>query len=206
MAGCHWIDYLYGITKSPRESLEKAIELAQKAVVLDDGLPDGHGMLSSLYCCKREYDKALAEGERAVALNPSGSRANDSYAFTLIMAGRPEEAIPFCQKAIRLNPFGPSYYFTNYGNALRHTGRFDESISAFKKGFERNPNDIFGHLGLAATYSLMGRDKEAHSEAEEVLRINPKFSLDYIQKILPARNPKLAEEYYFKPLRKAGLK
>ena len=136
------MDYLIGATKSPRESLEKAIELAQKAVVQDDGLPDGHGMLSNLYCYKREYDKALAEGERAVALNPSGAAANNYYAVTLTCAGRSEEAIPFCQKAIRLNPTGPAYYFLNYGHALRYTGRFDEAVSAYKKTLSGHPLKI----------------------------------------------------------------
>ena len=184
------MDYLSGTTKSPRESLEKAIELAQKAVVLDDGLPDGHGMLSNLYCYKREYDKALAEGERAVALNPSGAAANNYYALTLIYAGRPEEAIPFCQKAIRLNPTGPAsaYYVLNYGHALRYSGRFDEAASAYKKALQRSsPQNIMAHLYLSATYSLMGREKEARAEAEEVLRINPKFTLEYFIKINPSR-------------------
>ena len=207
MAVCHWMDYLFGTTKSPRESLEKAIELAQKAVVLDDGMPDGHGLLSNLYCYKREYDKALAEGERAVALNPSGSQANNYYALTLILAGRSEEAIPFCQKAIRLNPIGSSYYFLNYGHALRYTGRFDEAILAYKKAIQRSsPQNIGAHLCLSATYSLMGREKEARAEAEEVLRINPKFSLEYFIKISPYKDHSSLEKYYIQPLRKAGLK
>jgi adenylate cyclase len=200
------MDFLYGTTKSPRESFEKAFELAQKAVVLDDGLPDGHGFLSNLYCYKREYDKALAEGERAVALNPSGAAANNFYATSLIFAGRPEEAIPVCQKAIRLNPVGPSYYYFIYGHALRYTGRFDEALLAYKKMLQRSPHNIGAHLCLSATYSLMGREREARTEAEEVLRINPKFSLEYSIKISPFKDHALLEKYYIQPLRKAGLK
>ena len=32
---------------------------------------------------------------------------------------------------------------------------------------------------------MMGREEEARAEAAEVLRINPKFSVDYFAKILP---------------------
>ena len=47
-----------------------------------------------------------------------------------------------------------------------------------RQQFSVAPNDIISHIGLAGTYSMMGREKEARAEAAEVLRINPKFSLD----------------------------
>ena len=73
-------DYMLGNTKSPRETIEKGIELAQKALAMDDSIADAHGLLCALYLTKREYDKAIAEGERAVALNPGGTSVLVSYA------------------------------------------------------------------------------------------------------------------------------
>ena len=101
-------DYWLGNTKSPQETIEKGIELAQKALAIDDSLAGAHGLLCSLYLWKREYDKAIAEGERAVALDPGGAFALVNYADSLRFAGRSEEALPFYQKAIRLNPFNPA--------------------------------------------------------------------------------------------------
>jgi adenylate cyclase len=101
-------DYFLGNTKSPQETLEKGIELAQRAVAMDDSLAGPHGLLSSLFTAKREYDKAIIEGERALALNPGGTSELTSYAAILCYAGRPEEAIQLFQKAIRLNPFNPA--------------------------------------------------------------------------------------------------
>ena len=75
----------------------------------------------------------------------------------------------------------PVFIYTS-ATALRITGRFEEAVSAYKKSLQRAPNNIFAHLGLAATYSMMGREKEARAEAAEVLRINPKFSLDNLCK------------------------
>jgi Tfp pilus assembly protein PilF len=51
----------------------------------------------------------------------------------------------------------------------------------------------------------MGREKEARSEAEEVLRINPKFSLDYLAKARVYKD-QLENDKYINSLRKAGLK
>jgi adenylate cyclase len=99
-------DYYLGNTKSPRETIEKGTELAQKALAMDDSIAEAHALLCGLYITKREYDKAIAEGERAVARNPGGTVVLVNYADSLTLAGRPEEAIPLYQKAIRLNPFG----------------------------------------------------------------------------------------------------
>ncbi len=76
-----------------------------------------------IYTMQRDHDKAIAEGERALALNPGSAATLLNYASSLHIAGRPEEAIPLFQKAIRLTPFGPSSLYREYGHALRSVGR-----------------------------------------------------------------------------------
>jgi adenylate cyclase len=200
-----WGDLILGSSKSPRESFEKAMDLVQKTLAVDDSIYLAHSLLSSLYIQKREYDKAIAEGERAVALVPSGALAQEFYATSLLMAGRPKEAVPIYQKAIRSNPYGPTSTYFMLGNAYRITGRFEESVSAFKKSLLRSPDNVLAHLGLAVTYNMMGQEQEARAEAAEVLKINPNFSLDSYAKTLrykdQSENDKIVDS-----LRKAGLK
>jgi adenylate cyclase len=124
------------------------------------------------------------------------------YAGLLTCVGRPEEAIPLQQKAIRLSPHGPSNYYRDFGNTLRVAGRFEEAVSAHKKAIQLAPDDIYAHSRLAATYVMMGQDNEARAEAAEVLRINPKFSLDYLAKIRVCKDT----NNLIDALRKAGLK
>jgi adenylate cyclase len=205
LAITHMMDYWLGSGKSPQESIEKAIEMARKAIALDDAHAHPHGLLSFLYSIKREYKKALAEGERAVALDPNGADVYAWYAISLTFAERPEDAIPLFQKAIRLNPFGPAWYFFNLGSALLIMERSEEAVSAYKKALQRSPDNLLAHVLLATTYSMMGREKEARAEAAEVLRINPKFSLDYFAKALPFKDQKVINSL-INAMRKAGLK
>ena len=79
-------------------------------------------------------------------------------------------------------PHADAVTFINLGQALRNAGRFGEAVPAYKKGIQRAPENIIGHIGLGATYSLMGREKEARAEAQEVLRINPMFTVDHLCK------------------------
>jgi adenylate cyclase len=205
LALSHIIDAWYGSSRSPAETLTKAMELAQKAVGLDDSLAAAHGILSFVFTMKREHQKAIAEGERAVVLNPNGADAYVYLAMALTFGGRPEEAIPLFEKAIRLNPIPPIGYFLQLAIAYRETHQFEDSIAAYKKVLHRSPNNLFAHIGLAGTYSLLGHEKEARAAAKEVLRINPKFSLEYFAETLPYKN-KVDKEFLIDALRKAGLK
>jgi len=205
MGFVHQLEYWLGIGQSPRESIEKGIEMVQKAIAMDDSLPLPHIFLSTSYSFNREYERAIAAGERALTLDPSGSTANAAYARALLFACRPDEAIPPFQKAIRLNPNADPATLLDFGHALRMTGRFEEAVSAFKKALQRAPDHLTAHVGLGATYSLMGREKEARAEAKEILRINPKFSLDYSKMASPFKDPSEIDKFV-DALRKAGLK
>ena len=125
--------------------------------------------------------------------------------MSLYYGGRSEEAIQELQKAIRLNPVGESSNFFHLGHAYRATGRFEEAVSEYKKALQRALDNIFAHLGLAATYSMMGREQEARAEAAEVLRLNPKFSVDSYAKRLTFKDQSVTDKF-IDALRKAGLK
>jgi TolB-like protein len=198
--------YSLGDTTFPQETIEKSMELAQKALAMDDSIPGAHALLCQLYVVKGEYDKAIAEGERAVALSPGGADTLSEYAWSLSAAGRSEEAIPLFQKVIRINPYGKFTLYRGLGVALANTGRLEEAVSAYKKAIQGSPNDIMSHLNLLTTYSRMGRDEEARAEAAEVLRINPKFSLDSYAKRLPPSMDQSRRDRLINNLRKAGLK
>ncbi|MGA2959505.1 MAG: hypothetical protein ABSF48_27790, partial [Thermodesulfobacteriota bacterium] len=66
--------------------------------------------------------------------------------------------------------------------------------------------NIMAHLQLATNYSLMGREKEARAEAAEVLRINPKLSVDYYLKEGIPNKDQSKTDRIIAALRKAGLK
>ncbi len=92
----------------------------------------------------------------------------------------------------------------NLGHAYSAARQYEEAIEAFKKSIKREPNNIFAHAGLTATYSYMGREKEAHEAALEVLKIDPEFSLKNYAKTVPMKNQEIKR--VIEALRKAGLK
>ncbi len=197
--------YWLGDTTAPRVTFEKSLDLAQRALTMDNSMHSAHCLLSNLYAMQGDQARAIGEGERAVALNPGDAYAVSDFAWSLNLAGRSEDAIPVFQKAIRLTHVGPFSLYRGYGLALRRTGRFAEAVSAYQKAIQIVPESGTAHLGLAATYGLMGREWEARDEAAQVLRINPKFSLDYFAK-LPGFQNQSERDKVVGVLRQAGLK
>jgi len=174
----------------PRETIEKGIELAQKALAIDDSIPSAHALLSYFYMFKREYNKAIAEGN-GLWLSTGWDECPYDLCpqSTLCRQGRGSHSVS--PKSNPTQPFRSKHLLLYFRLCPHGDGRFQESISAFKKAIQRAPDNILPHIGLAATYSMMGREKEAGAEAAEVLRINPKFSVDnYAKQFLLKINQK----------------
>jgi adenylate cyclase len=84
-------------------------------------------------------------------------------------------------------------------------GRYEEAIPILKQHLASYPNVYQGHLQLIVNYTELGREDEARAEAAEVLRINPKFSLDAQKQLNPQKDQTVANRFYA-DARKAGLK
>jgi adenylate cyclase len=205
LAMTYLMDVYYGSSESPLISFAQASKFLKKAIALDNENSDAHLVLANLYLIRREHGKAIAAAERAIALNPNGADAYANLGYILSLSGRSDEAIEFFEKAIRLNPIPPSHYLHQLGIAYRNLGRYDEAMEAYKKALQRSPTNLFAHLGLAATYISLDRAEEAHNEAAEIARMDPKFSLEQFEKTMPFKN-KADNELFIENLRKAGLK
>ncbi len=205
LATCKVMAAWWGWSKSPIEDLREGHELAQKSIRINDGVSFAHYALGAVYLVMRQHDKAIAEGQKAVELSPNGADAHMWLSMFLNFADRPKEALAHINKAIRLNPMPPSTYYWTLGSALRCLNRYDEAITALKKGIQIDRDNPSCWLLLTGVASLAGRDEEARKAASEVLKLNPDLSLDHLAKKAPFRNPKRAK-LIFDALRKAGLK
>jgi adenylate cyclase len=201
----HFYDARYGWAESRAESIKMADKYAQKAIEMDDTLDAAYTLLGAIYLVKCQHEKSIAQMERAITLNPNSAQNNSVMAGSLGCAGRWEEGIGYAEKSIRLAPTPPAYSFWILGRAYFMTGKYDKAIETFKRAVHVNPDYLIAHAFLAACYSSLDRHAEAAAEAEEVLRINPRFNLESYSKTLPYKN-KADIERYIAALRKAGLR
>jgi len=185
--------------------LEQAVATVQRALALNNSDPLSHGLMGGVYLWQKQYGQAIAEMERAIALGPDRAEGYAALAHTLSRVGRAEEAIGMAEQALRRKPFLADGHLTNVGIAYDLAGRPEEAIAPLKQVLTHYPNWLNTHLTLAAAYSKLGKEAEARAEAAEVLRLNPKFSLEVHKERVPIKDPVMLERH-LTALRKAGLK
>jgi adenylate cyclase len=204
LSKAHQNDVWLGTTKSPEQSLARALEAAEKAVSLDDSYAAAYSILGLTYGMKKQYDKAITACEQSITLDPNSSLNFMFLGLVLTWAGRAEEGVPYLQHAIRLNPFAPAMFFNNLAVAYRDAGQYEKAIEECRKTLQREPNTQFPYIHMAISYMRLGREEEARGAAAEILRINPKFSLERYAQTLPFTKP--VADGIVADLRKAGLK
>jgi len=205
LAATHNMDVWYGTTKSPKESLGQAIKLTQKAITLDPSDGRARAYVALLYGMIRQWDKGFPEVEQALTLEPDSPDVLVNAANFFLHVCNHDEAIRLLQKAIRLNPFPHAVYFYSLSGAYNMAGRYEEAIEMAKRGIQRAPGNQSSYIALTVALSRAGRYDEAHAAAAEVLKVNPKFSLERYAKILPLKN-QLYIDRTIDALRMAGLK
>ena len=174
----YWEDAFHGWSENREASLLRAVKIAEKAHALDDSDPMIHGLWGAIYLQQKRYEQAIAKGEKSIALGPNQAFPHFLLAMYLFHTGRYKEALPLIKKAMRLNPYYPSFYLELLGGVYLRNGDDEEAVTAFKRLVVRQPDRIVGHLGLAVAYIRIGLKEQARSEVAQVLKLIPEYSLE----------------------------
>lgn len=200
----HQMDVWLGTSKDRDQSTAKAMELMQKAIDLDPNYAEAHGHLGFIYAYMQgDYDKGIVKAEEAIRINPNSAYAHHVLGQILRGAGRPEEAIPEYKKALRLNPFPPTNYVFGMGLSYFHAGQVEKGIEWCEKAVQQDPDSFLANVLLTTVYGLSDQEEKAKNQAAEVLRINPKFSLE---KWTASMHDQNLRERTIEALQQAGLK
>lgn len=205
-----WTYYIaarFGWTDNTAQSLALAEELARKTLAKDDTDAWAYSLLCGVYMVRRQYDKAIAYGEKARALAPNAADIMATTAIPILYSGKQEEAIELLKKAMRHSPYYPSWYLGVLGLGYRLAGQYEKAIATLENWRSRsNPRSALPHLFLAITYVEAGMGEKAKVEASEILKRNPKASINRYVKggAFPYKDPAEIERVK-ESLRKAGL-
>ncbi len=159
-----------------KELLAQAFDLAQKALSLNEKDAVNHATLAYLFALAKEHDKAVAQAERALALEANSFLALHYSGIAFMYSCRGKEALTVFEKTQRLNP---SYPFMSMHLCWVYLllGRYEEAYGQAQKAVEQNRGSVFGQwvcqLLLAATSNLTGREAEARAAAKKALDISP---------------------------------
>jgi len=196
-----------GYSQDRSGDLARALDAGKTAVMLDENDPFAHVALGRVYTIKGEHDTAIAACDRAIALNPNYASAYMGRAHSLWQAGRPAEALPSHDEAMRLSPRDPLMwaFVASKAIALILLGRYDEGLDWARKAQRQPSTAIWAFMPEVSALGLLGRIDEARAALERVKRIKPDVSCAFVDQAL-AFTHATDRDHFVSGLVKAGLK
>jgi adenylate cyclase len=195
------LEFGNGWSESPDQALEQAMVVAKRGIAADPSEPWAYYGLGSAYIWQKKHDLGLEAFRKAIELNPNEATILVDYGWALALAGRPEEALPLMEKAFRLNPYHPEWYWGVLWRAHFGVGNYAAALDALLK--ISNP---FGNIyqRLAATYPYLNRMEEARAAVAKLREIEPNASIELYARTEPLKRKEDLQRL-LDGLRKAGL-
>ena len=169
LADCYILMNVFGLS-SPHVVCPKAREAAEKALELDEGLPEAHNSLAAVrHLYYWDWPGSEQEFRRALELDRNCAVAHHWYAVLLSLLQRHEEAIAQVLAARDLDPL--SLVVNAFvGFIYMKAGRHDRAIEACRQAIELDPNNPFGHWLLARGLDAGGKLDEALGQSHEAAK------------------------------------
>ena len=141
----------------------KATFYLAKALTLDPKRADAHELLASVALENDDRDVALAEADKAIALESDALDAMAVHAAIELINERSPDV--WISKITAINPhYGEAY--ARIAHLLELHYRQDDAVTYYRKAVEAQPDFWGGHSALGIGLMRMGQQEEAQKELE----------------------------------------
>lgn len=204
LAFAHIMAYTNAWSDDPEASLDYANERARTAVKLGPVDPLARRAYAVARLWKRDLDGAWDELARATELAPNDAELLATRCNMLTYLHEPVAAVANMEKAMRLDPRYPSMWTHFLGHARFMMGDYEGAVREFRERIERQPNTDLSRAFLASSYGHLDRPEDAQRAWGDMLAVNPDYSLEQKQRVLPYKDPSDWTRF-LEGLQKAGL-
>ncbi len=166
-------------------TLEPALQIARKAVSLDENSAVSHARLGWVQGFLGQDEEAIASFERAVSLDPESADAFQAYGETMNRLGQPEKALPLLDKAFGIESFLPHSWAFTKGHSFALLKRHEEALELLLSVLERVPGFIPARVQLVRVYYEMKRYDDAKATVASIAKFAPKYSLINARRMFP---------------------
>jgi adenylate cyclase len=163
-----------GNSADSKAGVKRADELVSQALGLDPNDGWAHANKALLLQIQGHPDEAIAENERALALDPIHVSAYGALGLDYVLVGQFQKSIEYTDKAIRLSPHDPDLSLWYHLKGLAYFGlkQDDKAIEWARRSIAVNPNlSPFVHMQVIAALALTGHDAEAHEALQRYVAL-----------------------------------
>ncbi len=129
-----------------------------------------HNTYATFLFGQQDYEPAIAEYRKAVAINPDFSQPYNQLGYSYRFLGEFEEAEKAFVRYIELLPDQPNPY-DSYAELLMKMGRFEDSIASYEKALSIEPTFIASYIGIANNLIFMDRTQDARAALSRIAEI-----------------------------------
>lgn len=200
------IQILLGASRDKAEDVKRGMNAANTAISIDQADPFAHFAKGRISIFSGDHEKAVAEFERAISLNPNYALAHFGLAHGLWHAGRPTEALPHHDEAIRLSPHDPIQwaFLASKAIALVMAERYEEGVALSREAQRNNDSHLFGYLAEVSGLGILGKEKESADALQRLRKVQPDISISFVEQSLPMAASK-ARDRFLQGLELAGM-
>ncbi|MCH7939347.1 MAG: tetratricopeptide repeat protein [Candidatus Marinimicrobia bacterium] len=146
----------------------KAMQLRKRLVRRYPKDKRAHFALAASYGAQNEFDKAIAEYEKAIGIDPDFAPPYNSLGYVHMANNRFEKAEEAFQNYIRLIPDEANPY-DSMADLLTRMGRHEEAIEHFKKSAELNPMFTFSQRKIGLNHIYMGHYDQGRAAIRQAI-------------------------------------
>ncbi len=157
--------------------LSEIARLIEAAARLDESDTECHRIMCRLAMLDGLFAKSEYHLERAMAQNPNDPRLVAQRGINLTYLGEPVAAIPWIERAMRLDPFSAHHYYLDLVRALFMAGRATEAIGVLEP---MEPDRFDHYVLLAACRSAVGDTLAAQEAGRRALAMRPAFAIRFL--------------------------
>ena len=158
--------------RRPRECFPRAREATDKALGLDDKLPEALTACGIVhFWFDWDWDSAEQKFRRAIELNPSDSNARLFLAHLFSNLTRHVEALGEIRLAHRLDPLS-RIVNTHEGQFLYNARRYDSAFQPLERALELDPKFWVAHITKGKVYGVKLRYRESLAEFAKAFRFS----------------------------------
>ena len=166
---------LHSHALEPGLAFVRAKEAAAKALALDDGLGDAHGVVALLaFVCDYDWVGAEREFQIALELSPGSADIYDYYGWLCSALERYDDAIRLVKRARELDPLA---HRSDLASELLRAGRYPEALELAARIIEFDPGFPRGHSIWGWAQIKMGHNAEGVAALERAVGHDPNGTL-----------------------------
>jgi adenylate cyclase len=155
----------------------EARRCADAAVKIDDEFALGYGISSIVALMEKDGARVERDSLRAIDINPNHPLVQVGRGNALAHGGRPLEAISYYEDAIRLDPALTHQNLHNLATAYLFGERYETAVSLLRARILLVPGTDISRGYLCSALGHLGRSEEARQVWNELVVINPTYSL-----------------------------